>query len=55
MPHGLSLACFDAVLFDVDGTLVDSHGMIIPGLQDAIEKSLKGVTDIKHARSVAVK
>jgi len=24
-------------------------------LQDALEKSLKGVTDIKHARSVAVK
>ena len=24
-------------------------------LQDALEKSLRGVTDIKHARSVAVK
>jgi|GEM_PF-465394 len=38
MPHRLSLARFDAVLFDVDGTLVDSMRMIVPGLADAIEK-----------------
>ncbi len=38
MPSGLSLADFDAVLFDVDGTLVDSLGMLIPGLSDSIEK-----------------
>jgi HAD superfamily hydrolase (TIGR01509 family) len=38
MPQGLSLARFDAVLFDVDGTLVDSLEMIIPGLGDAIER-----------------
>lgn len=38
MPHGLALATFDAVLFDVDGTLVDSLGMLLPGLGDAIER-----------------
>ncbi|HVT11555.1 MAG TPA: HAD hydrolase-like protein [Fimbriimonadaceae bacterium] len=38
MPQGFSLANFEAVLFDVDGTLVDSLEMIIPGLGDAIEK-----------------
>lgn len=38
MPQGLSLAQFDAVLFDVDGTLVNSIGMILPGLSDAFEK-----------------
>jgi HAD superfamily hydrolase (TIGR01509 family) len=38
MPQGFSLALFDAVLFDVDGTLVDSLEMIIPGLGDAFEK-----------------
>jgi HAD superfamily hydrolase (TIGR01509 family) len=38
MPQGLSLAQFDAVLFDVDGTLVNSIGMILPGLGDAFEK-----------------
>jgi pyrophosphatase PpaX len=38
MPQGFSLAHFEAVLFDVDGTLVDSLEMIIPGLGDAIEK-----------------
>src|SRR5579862_3345170 len=38
MPQGFSLASFDAVLFDVDGTLVDSLEMITPGLADAIEK-----------------
>src|SRR4051812_7187235 len=37
-PQGVSLAHFDAVLFDVDGTLVDSLEMIIPGLGDGIEK-----------------
>ncbi|HTQ09596.1 MAG TPA: HAD-IA family hydrolase [Fimbriimonadaceae bacterium] len=38
MPDRLSLASFDAVLFDIDGTLVDSLGMIVPGLGDAIER-----------------
>lgn len=38
MPQGFSLARFDAALFDVDGTLVDSLEMIVPGLADAIEK-----------------
>jgi pyrophosphatase PpaX len=38
MPQGFSLAQFDAVFFDVDGTLVDSLEMIIPGLAEAIEK-----------------
>src|SRR5579862_4264135 len=38
MPQGLSLARFDAVLFDVDGTLADSLGMIVPRLADAIER-----------------
>lgn len=38
MPQGLSLAQFQAVLFDVDGTLVNSIGMILPGLGDAFEK-----------------
>jgi HAD superfamily hydrolase (TIGR01549 family) len=40
MPHGLSLPRFDAVLFDVDGTLVDSVEMIVLGLGDAFEKYL---------------
>lgn len=38
MPHGLSLAEFDAVLFDVDGTLVDSLSALIPGLGDTYER-----------------
>jgi beta-phosphoglucomutase-like phosphatase (HAD superfamily) len=38
MPRGLSLADFKAVLFDVDGTLVDSLGMLIRGLGDTFEK-----------------
>lgn len=38
MPPGLSLADHDAVLFDIDGTLVDSLPMLIPGLADGIEK-----------------
>lgn len=38
MPQGLSIAHFEAVLFDVDGTLVDSLEMIVPGLADAIER-----------------
>lgn len=38
MPRRLELDNFQAVLFDVDGTLVDSLGMIIPGLGDTIEK-----------------
>lgn len=35
MPPAIPLAEFDAVLFDVDGTLVDTLGAIIPGLRDA--------------------
>lgn len=38
MPVGFSLADFESVLFDVDGTLVDSLEMIIPGLGDTIER-----------------
>ena len=38
MPERLSLSKFDAVLFDVDGTLVDSLEMIVRGLGDAFEK-----------------
>ena len=38
MPERLSLSRFDAVLFDVDGTLVDSLEMIVRGLGDALEK-----------------
>lgn len=37
MPPGLSLTQFKAVLFDVDGTLVDSLQMIIQGLGDTFE------------------
>ena len=38
MPSGLSLTQFKAVLFDVDGTLVDSLQMIIRGLGDTFER-----------------
>jgi pyrophosphatase PpaX len=38
MPQGLSLFDFDAVLFDVDGTLVDSLEMIVRGLRDTYER-----------------
>ena len=37
MPSGLSLSNYKAVLFDVDGTLVDSLKMIICGLGDTFE------------------
>ncbi len=37
MPRGFLPTDCDAVLFDVDGTLVDSLGMIIPGLADTFE------------------
>jgi pyrophosphatase PpaX len=40
MPHGLSLSSFRAVLFDVDGTLVDSLEMFIRGLGDTYEHFL---------------
>ena len=38
MPGRLFESNLDAVLFDVDGTLVDSLGMIIRGLGDAYER-----------------
>ena len=38
MPARLSLSQFEAVLFDVDGTLVDSLEMIVRGLGDTVEK-----------------
>lgn len=38
MPHGLALASYDAVLFDVDGTLVDSLDMIVLGIGDTYER-----------------
>jgi HAD superfamily hydrolase (TIGR01549 family) len=37
MPNGLSLADFKAVLFDVDGTLVDTLPAIVRGLGDTYE------------------
>lgn len=37
MPRGPSLSEFEAVLFDVDGTLVDSLETIVLGMSDAIE------------------
>lgn len=37
MPHGLALATFEAVLFDVDGTLIDSLTPIVAGIADAYE------------------
>lgn len=38
MPKGLSLSNYQAVLFDVDGTLVNSAEMFVQGLGDAFEK-----------------
>jgi HAD superfamily hydrolase (TIGR01509 family) len=38
MPQGLSLSNYRAVLFDVDGTLVNSAEMFVQGLGDAFEK-----------------
>jgi pyrophosphatase PpaX len=38
MPHRLALTSYDAVLFDVDGTLVDSLDMIVLGLGDTYER-----------------
>jgi HAD superfamily hydrolase (TIGR01549 family) len=38
MPEGLSLLDFDAVLFDVDGTLVDSLSVIVQGLGDTFSR-----------------
>ncbi len=38
MPTGPSLASAKAVLFDVDGTLVDSMAVIVAGLRDAYER-----------------
>jgi pyrophosphatase PpaX len=40
MPHGLSTPKFRAVLFDVDGTLVDSMQMLVHGLGDTYEHFL---------------
>src|SRR5437868_509759 len=40
MPHGFHDPRFDAVLFDVDGTLVDSVEMIVRGLGDTFETYL---------------
>lgn len=38
MPQGLSLSQFKAALFDVDGTLIDSMGLIVRGLGDTYER-----------------
>lgn len=38
MPRELSLTALKAVLFDIDGTLVDSLGMLIHGLGDTYER-----------------
>jgi len=40
MPQGPSLTAFKAVLFDVDGTLVNSMGVFVNGLGDAYERYL---------------
>jgi pyrophosphatase PpaX len=40
MPPRLSLSTYQAVLFDVDGTLVDSLEMIVRGLGDTYERYL---------------
>ena len=37
MPRGLSIANFKAVLFDVDGTLVDTMPALVRGLGDSFE------------------
>ena len=50
MPHGLSLPRFEAVLFDVDGTLVDSVEMIVHGLGDAFERYLQQRPDDEQIR-----
>ncbi len=38
VPKGISLSQFEAVLFDVDGTLVDSIGGLVAGLQDSFNE-----------------
>lgn len=38
MPQGLTLSEYQAVLFDIDGTLIDSLEMIVRGLGDTYER-----------------
>ncbi len=52
MPERLSLSNFDAVLFDVDGTLVDSLEMIVRGLGDAIEHYFGHRPSIRQIRDL---
>lgn len=52
MPHRLKLEELQALLFDVDGTLVDSMGMIVPGLCDTIEKFAGTRPNEEEIRSV---
>jgi HAD superfamily hydrolase (TIGR01509 family) len=52
MSRELSLCNFKAVLFDVDGTLVDSMGKIVNGLGDAFEKFTGSRPDDAKIRSL---
>jgi HAD superfamily hydrolase (TIGR01509 family) len=52
MPHGLSPFRFEAVLFDVDGTLVDSIEMIVLGLGDTFEHYFHFRPDDEQIRSL---
>jgi len=52
MSKQLSLCKFKAVLFDVDGTLVDSMGKIVNGLGDAYEKFTGSRPDDATIRSL---
>lgn len=52
MSKELSLCNFKAVLFDVDGTLVDSMGKIVNGLGDAYEKFTGNRLDEATIRSL---
>ncbi len=52
MPHGPRPFRFDAVLFDVDGTLVDSIEMIVRGLGDTFEEYFHFRPDDEQIRSL---
>lgn len=52
MPHGPHLDRFEAVLFDVDGTLVDSIDVIVRGLGDTFEQFFHIRPDDAEIRSL---
>lgn len=52
MPRRLSLSAFKAVLFDIDGTLVDSLGMLVKGLGDVFEEHTGSRPEDAKIRSV---